>query len=130
MNRAVIHLNVADFTVSVERLESEIAGGPAVAGTVKADRLDRYVGRTVRVAGWLITGKKVRTRHGDPMEFLSFEDETGIIETVFSPGACERFRRILKVERPYILSGKVMPEWGAVTLAAEHARLLRNPGRS
>ena len=101
-------------------------GDPAVAGTVKADRLYRHVGKTVRIAGWLITGKKVRTRHGDPMEFLSFEDETGIVETVFFPGAYDRFCGILEVGRPYVLSGKVTREWGAVTLAAAHVRPLGN----
>jgi DNA polymerase III alpha subunit len=45
------------------------------------------VGRRVRLAAWLITGKVVHTRHGDPMEFLTFEDETGIVETTFFPGA-------------------------------------------
>ena len=99
-------------------------GDPAVAGTVKADRLDRHAGRRVRVAGWLITGKKIRTRHGDPMEFLSFEDETGIVETVFFPGACDRFCRILEMGRPYLLSGKVETEWGAVTLTVHHVRPL------
>ncbi|WP_373497797.1 OB-fold nucleic acid binding domain-containing protein, partial [Desulfococcus sp.] len=99
-------------------------GDPAVAGAVKADRLDRHAGKTVRVAGWLITGKKIRTRHGEPMEFLSFEDETGIVETVFFPGAYDRFCRILEVDRPYVLSGKVAREWGAVTLTVDHVRPL------
>ena len=105
-------------------------GDPAVAGTVKADRLDRHAGKAVRVAGWLITGKKIRTRHGDPMQFLSFEDETGTIETVFFPEAYDRFCRILEVGRPYVLSGKVAREWGALTLTAAHVRPLGNPGRS
>ena len=37
------------------------------------------------LAGWLITGKVVKTKKGDPMKFLTFEDETGIVETVFFP---------------------------------------------
>ena len=102
-------------------------GDPAVAGAVKAHRLDRHAGRRVRVAGWLITGKKVRTRHGEPMEFLSFEDETGIVETVFFPGAYDRFCRILEVGRPYLLSGKVEQEWGAATLTVDHVRPLAGP---
>jgi DNA polymerase III alpha subunit len=43
------------------------------------------VGQRVRLAAWLVTGKVVHTRHGDPMEFLTFEDETGIVETTFFP---------------------------------------------
>jgi DNA polymerase-3 subunit alpha/error-prone DNA polymerase len=33
----------------------------------------------------LKTEKFVRTRRGDPMGFLAFEDETGIAETTFLP---------------------------------------------
>ncbi len=102
-------------------------GHPAVRGTVKACRLHRHAGRGGRVAGWLITGKKVRTRHGDPMQFLSFEDETGTVEAVFFPEAYDRFCRRLEVNHPYVLSGAVMQEWGAVTLAAEHVRPLTLP---
>ena len=46
--------------------------------TVRAADLPRFYKRRVRLAGWLITGKKIRTRRGEPMEFLTFEDETGI----------------------------------------------------
>ncbi|WP_234979157.1 DNA polymerase III subunit alpha [Desulfococcus multivorans] len=99
-------------------------GNPAVVGTVKADCLDRHAGRRVSVAGWLITGKTVRTRRGDPMEFLSFEDETGVFETVFFPEAYDRFCAILEVNRPYVLSGKAVREWRAVTLTVDGVRPL------
>ncbi|MFC1859739.1 DNA polymerase III subunit alpha, partial [Thermodesulfobacteriota bacterium] len=49
--------------------------------TVKAVQLPNFIGKRISMAGWLITGKVVRTKHGDPMEFLTFEDETGIVET-------------------------------------------------
>ena len=51
--------------------------------TIKAADLPRFVGRKVCLAGWLITGKVVSTKTGDPMEFLTFEDETGLVETAF-----------------------------------------------
>ena len=40
-------------------------------------------GQKIYFAGWLITGKLVKTRQGDPMKFLTFEDDTGLVETVF-----------------------------------------------
>ena len=46
--------------------------------TVKAKNLHRFVGRHVRIAGLLITGKVVHTKHGDPMEFMTFEDDSGL----------------------------------------------------
>lgn len=86
---------------------------------VKAADLNRHIGRGVTVAGWLITGKTVRTKHGDPMEFLTFEDETGLVEATFFPDAYHRFRHLLDTRRPYLISGKVESDYGAVSLTAE-----------
>jgi DNA polymerase III alpha subunit len=91
---------------------------PAVnrARTVRAAELPRHLGRKVRFAGWLITGKVVHTKKGDPMEFLTFEDETGIVETTFFPKAYDRFCHLIDRDRPYLLGGTVEQNWGAVTL--------------
>jgi DNA polymerase-3 subunit alpha/error-prone DNA polymerase len=70
----------------------------------------------VRIAGLLITGKVVHTKHGDPMEFLTFEDETGLVETTFFPKAYHRFCSILDRSSPFILYGKVEEDFGAVTM--------------
>ena len=87
--------------------------------TVKAVDLPRFIGKHVRLAGWLITGKVVRTKHGDPMEFLTFEDETGIVETTFFPQTYRRFCHMIDRGRPYLLSGKVEEDWGAITLTVD-----------
>ncbi len=58
-------------------------------------------------------------QRGEPMEFLTFEDETGLVETTFFPEAYRRFCHLLDRERPYLLSGKVEEDWGAVTLTVE-----------
>jgi DNA polymerase-3 subunit alpha/error-prone DNA polymerase len=72
----------------------------------------------------LITGKVVRTKSGDPMEFLTFEDETGIVETTFFPIVYDRFCHLIDRGRPYILAGEVEQNWGAVTLTVSHVRPL------
>jgi error-prone DNA polymerase len=87
--------------------------------TVKASRLPGLTGRRVRLAAWLVTGKVVRTRRGDPMEFLTFEDETGIVETTFFPEPYRRFCHMLDRNRPYLLSGKVEENWGVATLTVD-----------
>jgi len=91
---------------------------------VPAKDLHRQVGRQVRFAGWLLTGKTVRTRRGEPMEFLTFEDETGIVETTFFPAAYRRFCHLIDRGRPYLLSGEVERDFGALTLTVQHACLL------
>ena len=92
--------------------------------TVKAIDLPRHRGRRVRLAGWLITGKVVTTKHGDPMEFLTFEDETGIVETTFFPQTYHRFCHMIDRRRPYLLTGKVEEDWGAITLTVNRVARL------
>ncbi len=94
-------------------------------GVVKAVDLKKFAGRRVRVAGLLITSKVVSTKHGDPMEFLTFEDETGLVETTFFPQAYRRFCAMLDRHRPYILTGKVDEDFGAVTLTVDRVAALR-----
>jgi len=86
---------------------------------IKARDLARHVGRRVRLAGWLITGKTVWTKTDDPMQFLSFEDETGLVETTFFPTAYRRFAMMLDWSRPYLLEGLVEENFGAVTVSVE-----------
>jgi DNA polymerase-3 subunit alpha/error-prone DNA polymerase len=86
---------------------------------LKARDLPRFTGRHVCIAGLLITGKVVHTKHGEPMEFLTFEDETGLVETTFFPKAYRNFCAILDRSRPFILYGKVEEDYGAVTLTVK-----------
>ena len=94
--------------------------------TIKAADLPRFIGRKVCLAAWLITGKVVSTRTGDPMEFLTFEDETDIVETTFFPQAYRRFCHIIDRQRPYLLTGKVEENWGALTLTVENVERIMN----
>jgi len=88
-------------------------------GIIKARDLARHIGRRVRLAGWLITGKTVWTKTDEPMQFLSFEDETGLVETTFFPAAYRRFAMMLDWSRPYFLEGRAEENFGAVTLNVE-----------
>jgi len=90
--------------------------------TVKAKHLSRFAGKKITFAGWLITGKVVKTKHGDPMKFLTFEDETGTVETVFFPKPYALFCHMLDYGKPYLLYGKLESSWGAITLTVETTR--------
>jgi len=50
------------------------------------------------------------------MKFVSFEDTTGIYETVFFPKVYHRYCYMLNATRPYILKGKVERDFGAITI--------------
>jgi len=91
---------------------------------VKACDLHLHVGKHVTTIGWLVTGKTVQARDGDPMKFVSFEDTTGIYETVFFPKAYHQFCHVLNEKRPYLLKGKVEEDFTAVTLTVHWIEFL------
>ena len=86
---------------------------------VPAKDIHKHVGKHVTMVGWMVTGKTVHTRDGDPMKFVSFEDTTGGYEAVFFPKAYHRFCHMLNEMRPYLLKGKVEEDFTAVTLTVD-----------
>jgi DNA polymerase III alpha subunit len=96
-----------------------LVNGAAARGLVKIEALAGCVGRSVALAGWLLTGKKVATKDGETMEFLTFEDETGLVETTFFPRIYDRYAHVLNGQRPYRLSGLVESDYGAVSLTVD-----------
>lgn len=108
--------------------------------TVPATELDKYIGKSVEMVGWLVTGKTVLTntrvagweitgkededKPQEPMEFVTFEDMTGLIETVIFPKVYKRYGHILSNRRPYRLFGKVEQSFGAVTLTVSRIEYL------
>ncbi len=83
---------------------------------VAARDMERHAGRSIVMAGVLVTEKMTQTKKGEPMEFVTFEDRSGIYETTFFPDAYRKFYALLAGGRPYILRGKVEEEFGAVML--------------
>ena len=74
------------------------------------------MGKMVTTIGWRVSGKTIRTKTGETMKFVSFEDTTGLYETVFFPKVYNRFCHMLNAARPYILKGKVEKDFGAVNV--------------
>ena len=91
----------------------------------KAEELEHMVGRTITIAGWLLTGKIVSTKTGEVMEFLTFEDETGLVETTFFPDVYRRYAHLLSSGKPYLLDGLVEADYGAITLTVHRVRPLK-----
>jgi error-prone DNA polymerase len=83
---------------------------------VQAKELSKYIGKHVTMVGWLVTGKTVRTREGDQMKFVTFEDTTGIYETVFFPKIYNNYCHMLNAARPYMLKGKVDMDFGSINV--------------
>ncbi len=97
--------------------------------TVPAVDIGKHVGEAVTMAGWWVTGKPVSTKHGQPMEFVTFEDTTATFETTFFPRAYARFCQKLTRHRPYLLRGTVEEEFGVATLNIEWMGDLADTGQ-
>lgn len=78
--------------------------------------LPGLVGQRVELIGWPITAKPVLTSEEDPMEFISFEDETALYETTLFPEEFELYRHLLFEQRPLIVRGLVEDDRGATTV--------------
>jgi len=82
--------------------------------------LHRHVGEHVLAAGMLATAKPVHTAKEEPMEFATFDDGDGLIETVLFPQVYRERGHVLFDQGPFIFRGKVEEEFGAVTLTVTH----------
>ena len=83
---------------------------------IHAIDIRHHIGRRVTLIGWPITHKTVTTSNREPMSFITFEDESGLCETVMFPELYKRRAILLDYSRPFILHGEVVNELGAVTL--------------
>jgi len=83
---------------------------------VPATALPDHVGRLVSCVGMLTTGKPVHTVKDEPMEFVTFDDGTGLIETVIFPEVYRKVVSLLFGTGPYVLRGRVEESYGAITL--------------
>lgn len=92
---------------------------------VKSKALADHTGQRVRFFGWLLTGKLISTKTGENMEFLTFEDDCGMVETTFFPKTYERYANVLTSGQPYLLSGLVEEDFGAITLTVEQVEVLK-----
>ena len=83
---------------------------------VGASELRHHVGRQVLCAGMLTTAKPVHTAKDEPMQFATFDDGEGLIETVLFPEVHRTRGHVLFDPGPFVFRGKVEEEFGAVTV--------------
>lgn len=93
----------------------------------RAAELAHLAGKKVRLLVWPITSKQVLTSSEELMEFVSFEDETGLIEAVLFPDGYRAYRHLLFEERPLWVSGEVQLDRGAAILVIESITLPEVP---
>ncbi|HEY1372310.1 MAG TPA: DNA polymerase III subunit alpha, partial [Candidatus Binatia bacterium] len=117
------------FGFPLRRRALELYRSPRLNACVPARELARHAGQSIGMAGILVSEKMTQTKKGDLMEFVTFEDLTGIYETTFFPGAYRKYYQLLEGGRPFLLHGRVEEEFGTFTLnVARVERLDMRPG--
>ncbi|MFO7447326.1 MAG: hypothetical protein R6W90_13230 [Ignavibacteriaceae bacterium] len=76
---------------------------PAV---IKAADMKKHNGKKIRMIGWYMTSKRISTKKGDLMKFLSLEDLTGTFEAVIFPNVYSSVAEKTLSMGPYIVEGK------------------------
>ena len=99
------------FMVSRHPLEffRNIVDSPTI---VKAADIHKYADKKIKMIGWLMASKRIRTRKGKIMKFLSLEDLSGTFEAVIFPNAYEKFAERTMSMGPYLVEGKADLENG------------------
>ncbi|MCF8267162.1 MAG: hypothetical protein K9I69_03695, partial [Ignavibacteriales bacterium] len=79
---------------------------------IKAKDMYRYNKKEIKMVGWFMTSKRIKTKKGDIMKFLSLEDLTGTFEAVLFPETYSEYAEQTLSMGPYLLKGTVDAEAG------------------
>ncbi|MGE3152005.1 MAG: DNA polymerase III subunit alpha [Nitrospiraceae bacterium] len=89
-----------------------------------AKDLALHVGEEVTVAGWLLTEKIISTKKGEPMEFITFEDQTGLYDATLFPDVYRQYCHLLAPNHAYVVTGRVEEQLSTLTLTVKDLKLL------
>jgi DNA-directed DNA polymerase III PolC len=97
---------------------------PGLPGDLITSReLPDHAGRLVRVAGLVATARHTPTTNGRTMQFVTLEDEWGLIEVTLFPGTCPPVAYLTL--GPYLVTGVVEEQYGVLTVTARRFEKIR-----
>jgi DNA polymerase III subunit alpha len=88
-------------------------GPPLIASNQIAERL----GQTVRVEGLVAAARRVHTKDGRLVQFITLEDEQGLTETTLFPDECPAVPYLTM--GPYTATGVIEEQYGVYTLTVQ-----------
>jgi error-prone DNA polymerase len=91
---------------------------------ILAKDLALHIGKEVTLIGWLLTEKIVSTKKGDPMEFMTLEDQTGMYDATVFPQTYRQYCHLLAPNQAYVTTGLVEAQLSTVTVTVRTLRLL------
>ncbi|SFM07350.1 DNA polymerase III subunit alpha [Pelosinus propionicus] len=84
-------------------------------------------GKSIKVAGLIISAKRITTKNGGMMCFIALEDFTEQIEIVIFPRTFDKFNKILLPDTPVRVSGRLSMSEDKAKVIAEDIQLLGDP---
>ena len=86
------------------------------------------MGKEVTLIGWLLIEKIVSTKKGEPMEFMTLEDQTGMYDATVFPNTYRQYCHLLATNQAYVVTGVVEEHFTTVTLTVKELGLLTIQG--
>ena len=74
---------------------------------IQSSEMVKYNGKNIKMIGWYMASKRIKTSKGDIMKFLSLEDMSGTFEAVIFPEAYAKYAELTISMGPYVVTGKV-----------------------
>ena len=121
--RLALELKLFGFPLSCHPLDL-FADVLARTPHIEAKDLAHHIGEEVTVIGWLVTEKVITTKKGEPMEFLTLEDQTTLYDAAVFPEVYRRVCHLLAKNHAYVVTGLVEQQFSTVTLTVTALRLL------
>jgi DNA polymerase III alpha subunit len=90
-----------------------------------SEQMEIYSGKKVKMIGWYMSSKRIRTKKGDIMKFLSLEDLTGTYEAVIFPRTYNKVAEKTLSMGPYIVEGRIDAE-NSNNIIVENLEILAN----
>jgi DNA polymerase III alpha subunit len=108
-----LELHLSDHPLHILRGEAERQG------CIPSHHLGQHVGERVRFAGVVAAARRVALARPAVTQFLSLEDEHGLVEARLSPAAYARLHAIITTPGPFLVTARVREQQGAVYLGIE-----------
>jgi DNA polymerase III alpha subunit len=105
-----LEMHVSDHPLRLLRTEAD------QLSCVTSERLGGYVDQIVSFAGIVAATRNVGLVEGGAVQFITLEDEHGLVEARLAPEEWKRFHPLLATPGPYLLRGRVQRRQGALYL--------------
>jgi error-prone DNA polymerase len=108
-----LEMHVSDHPMRILRREAERLG------CIPSDQLREHVGRHISFAGVIAAARRVPLARAAVAQFLTLEDELGLVEARLSPAAYARLTARVSTPGPFLVQARALERQGAVYLAID-----------